>query len=128
MPFCTEIYIQWNSNILRKIVKGRTTSYFLMQHCCATSFYSVRTENMMQHYLFVEWTMITHLFYRETVRCRGLTIVADIRGSTASTINTLLESLYLFEVTHHYIFLKLIDENNWPISVIINSGQPEHSH
>ncbi|XP_060600223.1 pleckstrin homology domain-containing family G member 4B-like isoform X2 [Ruditapes philippinarum] len=34
---------------------------------------------------------------RETVRCRGLTIVADIRGSTASTINTLLESLYLFE-------------------------------
>ncbi|XP_053401471.1 uncharacterized protein LOC123550592 isoform X2 [Mercenaria mercenaria] len=34
---------------------------------------------------------------RETVRCRGLTIVADIRGCTTSTINTLLESLYLFE-------------------------------
>ncbi|KAL4234273.1 Pleckstrin y domain containing [Mactra antiquata] len=34
---------------------------------------------------------------RETVRCRGLTIIADIRGCTTSTINTLLESLYLFE-------------------------------
>ena len=37
-------------------------------------------------------------YYRETVRCRGLTIIADIRGCTTSTINTLLESLYLFEV------------------------------
>lgn len=34
---------------------------------------------------------------RETVRCRGLTIIADIRNASTSTINTLLESLYLFE-------------------------------
>ncbi|XP_052816340.1 uncharacterized protein LOC128242930 isoform X3 [Mya arenaria] len=41
--------------------------------------------------------MYYHTVPRETIRCRGLTVVADIRGSTASTINSLLESLYLFE-------------------------------
>ena len=40
------------------------------------------------------------MIFRDTVRCRGLTVIADIQGCTASTINTLLESLYLFEVSH----------------------------
>ncbi|XP_064611995.1 puratrophin-1-like isoform X2 [Liolophura sinensis] len=34
---------------------------------------------------------------REEVRQRGLTIVGDIRGATTSTVNTMLEALYLFE-------------------------------
>ena len=41
---------------------------------------------------------VLDVYFRETVRCRGLTIITDIRGCTTSTINTLLESLYLFEV------------------------------
>ncbi|KAL3860771.1 hypothetical protein ACJMK2_010842 [Sinanodonta woodiana] len=41
--------------------------------------------------------MYYHSVPRETARQRGLCVIADIRGSTASTINTLLESLYLFE-------------------------------
>lgn len=41
------------------------------------------------------------LFYidcRDEVRLHGFTVVAVIQGATSSIINTLLESLYLFEV------------------------------
>ncbi|XP_052062910.1 uncharacterized protein LOC127702659 isoform X3 [Mytilus californianus] len=34
---------------------------------------------------------------REEVKQKGLTIVADVRGSNSSTINTLLEAIYLLE-------------------------------
>ncbi|XP_052232622.1 pleckstrin homology domain-containing family G member 4B-like isoform X3 [Dreissena polymorpha] len=46
---------------------------------------------------FARLIMYYYSVPRETVRCRGFTVVADIRGCTASIINTLLESLYLFE-------------------------------
>lgn len=35
---------------------------------------------------------------RDEVRLHGFTVVAVIQGATSSIINTLLESLYLFEV------------------------------
>ncbi|KAK3086025.1 hypothetical protein FSP39_012335 [Pinctada imbricata] len=43
-----------------------------------------------------------HLMYyrsvpREDVRCKGMTVVANVQGASVSTINILLEALYLFE-------------------------------
>lgn len=47
------------------------------------------------------------LFYidcRDEVRLHGFTVVAVIQGATTSIINTLLESLYLFEVRNALVF------------------------
>lgn len=41
---------------------------------------------------------IVHVDCRDEVRLHGFTVVAVIQGATSSIINTLLESLYLFEV------------------------------
>ena len=38
------------------------------------------------------------VYFREEVKQKGLTVVADVRGSNSSTINTLLEAIYLLEV------------------------------
>ncbi|GAB1599934.1 hypothetical protein Ahia01_000270900 [Argonauta hians] len=45
--------------------------------------------------------LATHFLYfsiisRKRKKCVGLTLVADIRGSTSSTVNTILEALHLF--------------------------------
>lgn len=47
---------------------------------------------------FVMLMPIILFFYREEVQMRGFAVVAVIQGATTSIINTLLESLYLFEV------------------------------